>query len=44
MAKQQYNVIVSYSEGEDLVKKAAGYKTVVQIAININKRKKDRAS
>jgi hypothetical protein len=42
MAKK-YNVTVSYSE-EDLVKKAAGYKTMIQIAININKRKKEKAS
>lgn len=40
MAKK-YNVTVSYSQEEDLVKKAAGYKTIVAIAINIAKRQKD---
>lgn len=39
MAKK-YNVTVSYSQEEDLVKKAAGYKTLVQIAINIIKSKR----
>jgi hypothetical protein len=44
MAKK-YNVTVSYSQDEDLAKKAAGYKTLVQIAINIAKRQKsDKAS
>lgn len=39
MAKK-YNVIVSYSHEEDLVRKAAGYKTMIKIAIDIAKRAK----
>lgn len=39
MAKK-YNVTVSYSQEEDLVRKAAGYKTMVKIAIDIAKRAK----
>ena len=39
MAKK-YNVTVSYSQDEDVVRKAAGYKTMVKIAIDIAKRSK----
>jgi hypothetical protein len=39
MAKK-YNVTVSYSQDEDLVKKAAGYMTLVRIAIDIASRQK----
>jgi hypothetical protein len=36
----KYNVTVSYSQEEDLVKKAAGYRILVKIAIDIIKRSK----
>jgi hypothetical protein len=40
----KYTVTVNYAEEEDLVRKAAAYKIMVKIAIDIIKRKRENAS